>query len=192
MFSRKCRHIQFSTLQEPCHNTWHMLMLAFLVIFWKACHLRWCLCFYGLSHTKGAYASYFNEYGSTCMAQSYHIHEVARLPFEPNTPPEMRQGGGRPKHKPQQREDAKQSCRQSDDVAESEDKRSRWDWREKNPQGQMSHKLSILPLPFPSSSSFSCLFLLLPFPSPSASPSSVHSSWSRWKALIVTGQYDFL
>ena len=59
------------------------------------------------------------------MAQSYHIYEVARLPFEPNTPPEMRQEGRRPKHEPQQREDAKQGCRQSDDVGESEDKRSR-------------------------------------------------------------------
>ena len=37
------------------------------------------------------------------MAQSYHIYEVARLPFEPNTPPEMRQEGRRPKHEPQQR-----------------------------------------------------------------------------------------
>ena len=142
-------------------------MLAFLVIFWKACHLRWCLCFYGLSHTKGAYASYFNEYGSTCMAQSYHIHEVARLPFEPNTPPEMRQGGGRPKHKPQQREDAKQSCRQSDDVAESEGKRSRWDWKRKNILRDRCrinflscHYLFLPLLPFPASSFF-FLFLHL-------------------------------
>ena len=38
----------------------------------------------------------------------------------------------------------------------------------------------------------SCLLLLLPFPAPSASPSSVQSSSSRWEALVVTGQWDFL
>ena len=44
---------------------------------------------YGLSLAKGAYASYFNECGSTCMAQSYHIHEVESIPFETQSSPPL-------------------------------------------------------------------------------------------------------
>ena len=59
------------------------------------------------------------------MAQSYHIQEVESVPLDPNTPPEMSQRGGRPKHEPQQREDSKKSCRQNDDKAESEGRTAR-------------------------------------------------------------------
>ena len=106
----------------------HINVSVFLVIFWAPCHPRWFLCFYGLFLGQGAHAIYFNESGSTDMAQSYHIHEVESMPFEPNAQPEMSQGGGRPRHEPQQREDSKKSCRQNDDKAESEGRTARWDW----------------------------------------------------------------
>ena len=179
-------------IARPCHNTWNILMLAFLVIFWKACHQRWSLCFYWLSLAKDAYASYFNEYGSTCIAQSYHIHEVESMSFEPNAPPDMRQEGGRPRHAPQQEEDSKRVV----------DRMMIWLSQRAGQQDEIGRERKILKdrsrinfLIFLTSLSFSflsCLFLLLPFPSPSSSPSFVHSSWSRWEALVVTGQWDFL
>ena len=90
--------MHFGSLQRRCHSTGSMLLLAFLETFWGACHLRWFQCFYGLSLDKGAYAIYFNESDSTDVAQSYHIHEVESMLCEPNAPPEMSQGGGRPRH----------------------------------------------------------------------------------------------
>ena len=59
------------------------------------------------------------------MAQSYHIHEVESMPFEPNAPPEMRQGGGRPRHEPQQRKDSKKSGRENDEMADSKGRTAR-------------------------------------------------------------------
>ena len=56
------------------------------------------------------------------------------MPFEPNVPPEMSQGGGRPRHEPQQREDSKKSRRENDEMAESEgqDRKMRVGGREKS------------------------------------------------------------
>ena len=76
--------------------------------------------FYELILAKSAYAFCFNETGSTKMAQSYHCHKLEGMPFEPNVPPEMSRGGGRPRNHPQQREDSKKSRRENDEMAESE------------------------------------------------------------------------
>ena len=53
------------------------------------------------------------------MPQAYHIQEVESMPFEPNAPPEMRQGGGITRHEPQQIKDSKKSGRENDEMAES-------------------------------------------------------------------------
>ncbi len=76
--------------------------------------------FYGLPLAKGAYAFCFNETGSTKMAQSYHCHKVEGMPCEPNVPPEMSRGGGRPRNELHSREDSKKSRREHDEMAESE------------------------------------------------------------------------
>ena len=73
---------------------------------------------YRLSLGKSAYTFYVKKTDSTHGAQSYHIHQVESVPLEPNTPTEVSQGGGRPTHEPQQRENSKKSRRQNDDMAE--------------------------------------------------------------------------
>ena len=100
--------VRFIARAMPWHLV-HINVSVFLVMFWASCHPRWFLCFYGLFLGQGAHAIYFNESGSTDMAQSYHIHEVESMLFQPNAPSEMSQGNGRPGHEPQQRENSKKS-----------------------------------------------------------------------------------
>ena len=109
--------------------------MEFLVNLWGGMPSKLIVDFLGLPLAKSAYAICFNETGSTKLAQSYHCHKVEGLPFEPNVPPELSQGGGRARNEHQQGEDSKMRV-----------------GGEENPKGQTFEETF---LSFPSSLSFS-------------------------------------